>query len=153
MRHERRDLDSSALGGKGGGQREDVVYDDVRRKLVYEGLRLVGGQQNRLIGLQWPFTGGEDGVLGCRREANPLSAHERLPGLRGLQCHFVATFAQRAAKRDHREGVARVAKGAEQQLHPVQSAASSAISRSWVIRSSRVNATGLTPSVPTPASR
>jgi hypothetical protein len=66
----------------------------------------------------------------------------------------VAAAAELAAERNERERVSGIAERAEQQpLAGAAQEASSAISRSCSSRSPFVNASGLTPSVPTPASR
>jgi hypothetical protein len=93
------------------------VDDDLGITFVNERLRLLCRSQHSLVGLQRLLAGREDRVLGRGRKGQPFAAHNRLPLPRSLQRHVVATGAQRSAKRDHREGVARVAEGAEQQSH------------------------------------
>jgi hypothetical protein len=113
----RGDLHSSPLSGQSGSQCEDVVNDDVGRTLVDKRLGLLGGPKNSLVWLERRLPGGEDGVFGRGRKCQPLTSHNLLPLPSRLQSHLVAGCAQRTAKRDHREGVARVAEGAEQQAH------------------------------------
>ena len=114
-------------------------------------------------------------VLGCGREVDALGLDVRLPAAPGLQRDVVSAGDERAPEGDHGKGVAGVAEGAEQ--HPpgrrasisapcarwaarslatgrvAGQAASSASSRSCCRRSGAVKAVGVTPSVPTPASR
>jgi hypothetical protein len=113
----RRDLYTGPLSGQSGSQCEDVVNDDVGRTLVDKRLGLLGGPKNSLVWLERRLPGGEDGVFGRGRKCQPLTSHNLLPLPSRLQSHLVAGCAQRTAKRDHREGVARVAEGAEQQAH------------------------------------
>ena len=85
--------------------------------MVDKRLRLLGSPKSRLVWLQRRLTGRENGVLGRGRKCQPLAYHNVLPVPSGLQSHLVAGCAQRPAKRDHREGMARIAEGAEQQSH------------------------------------
>ena len=91
-------------------------------------------------------------VLGSRGEAHPLAPHVLLPAPPGLQRDVMSAPGQLAAQRDDGKRVPRIAERTEQDP-PVAQEASSAISRSCSSRSPFVNASGLTPSVPTPASR
>ena len=108
---------------------------------------------DRLVGRQRALARGEDVVLGRGGEGHPLGLDVLAPARPGLQRHVVAAAGERAAERDRRKRVARVAEGAEQEPQALAQAASSATRRSCCRRSSFVNATGLMPSVPTPASR
>jgi hypothetical protein len=76
----------------------------------------------------------------------------RLPAPPGLQHHVVPLRGERAAEGDRRECVAGVAEGAEEQAQAGQPL-SSATRRNCSMRSSFDPATGVIPSVPTPASR
>src|SRR4029077_16215813 len=81
--------------------------------------------------------------------------HLLAPPAPGLVGDVVAPGDQLRAERQHGEGVAGLAEGAgedPQRFAPAQPA-SSATARSCSMRSSRVNAIGMTISVPTPASR
>ena len=117
MGNERRDLHAGPLSRQRGRQRQDVVDDDLWVTFGHERLRFLGRLQDCLVGLQWRLTGREDGVFRRRRKGQSFAAYKLLPLPRGLQRHLVAARAQRAAERDHREGMARVAEGAEQDPH------------------------------------
>src|SRR5205814_10366156 len=100
---------------------------------------------------QRALAGGEDVVLRRRRERHALRLGGRLPALPGLERDLVAAPDQFAPERDDRERVAWIAERAEQEptraLRYAASSASSAIFRSWSMRSSRVQAIGVIPSV------
>ena len=105
----------------------------------------------RRVGLQPLVRGGEDLVLGRRREAHARRLDRLAPLLQVSSATSWPRSTQRVAQRDHRERVARVAEGAEED--PQTTVASSATCRSCSHRSSNVHAIGATISVPTPASR
>ncbi len=116
----------------------------------------------------------EDLVLGGGREADALGLDVLLPALPGLQRDVVPARDERAPERDHREGVAGVAEGAEQHAQSRGRGVAGACGRARACgvaqaarlrrrarqagaaarrRSAAVKAVGVTPSVPTPASR
>ena len=151
---DRPDRHALELARQRGREREDVGDHDGGGDLAHEVDGLARRPLDRLVGRQRPLAGGEDVVLGRGGEAHPLALDVLLPALPGLQRHRVAAGGELAAERDHRERVPGVAEGAEQDPRgAVTQAASSAMSRSCSSRSAFVNASGLTPSVPTPASR
>ena len=106
---------------------------------------------DRLVGPERLAVAREDRELGRGREAQPLALGVRRPARPRLQQHVVAAGAQRAAEGQEREGVPGVAERAEED--PQAASRHSATRRSCVSRSSFVKASGVTPSVPTPASR
>ena len=80
------------------------------------------------------------------------------PAPPGLQHDLVAALAQRLAERDDREGVAGVAEGAEEDPHGAarRRLRGGQLGHEPQLLEAvglRLNASGVTPSVPTPASR
>ena len=108
------DPHSRSLSGECRREREDVVDDDIRLALLYQRLRLLGRLEDSLVGLQRRLAGRKDGVLRRWRKGQAFAEHDLFPLPRGLKRHIVPARAKRAAERDHREGVARVAEGTEQ---------------------------------------
>ncbi len=77
----------------------------------------VGGLDDGLVEVQRLGARGEDLVLGRRREGEALGLDVLAPARPGLQRDLVAAGRERAPERDHREGVAGVAEGAQQHTH------------------------------------
>ncbi len=162
VRDQRCDRNTGELGRERRRQREDVGDDHVGSQLLDERQRVARRPYDGLVGLQCTTQGGEDVVLGRRREAEALRLDLRLPPTPGLHDHLVPVPAEGPPEGDDRERVSRIPEGAEQDLHErwssparctiYSSACSSATARSCSIRPSFVHAIGVTPSVPTPAS-
>ncbi len=171
---ERRDGYFLELGGERGGEREDVGDHDLRLELTHERERVAGGVHDRLVEVERLRPVREDVVLGgARRSACPppprarasaptsaasprarapparargRSSGRRGPGRRRRRGGSVVGLATSRARRVS-SSAAPCCRGAP------YAAASSATRRSCVRRSSAVNASGVIPSVPTPASR
>ena len=132
-------------------------------QLAHERDGVVRGVDDGLVEVEWLGPGGEDAVLGGGGEVQPLGFDVLLPAPPGLQRDVVSAGGERAPEGDHGKGVPGVAEGAEQHrgrggpaallTTGSRQAASSASSRSCCRRSGAVKAVGVTPSVPTPASR
>ena len=160
VRDQRRPRPAVELGRERRREREDVGDDDLGGELAHERQRVVGGVDDGLVEVERLGALREDLVLGRGRERHPLALDVALPAPPGLQRDLVTARHERAAERDHRKSVAGVAEGAQQD--PAAGghawprgaqAASSASRRICSRRSSRPNAVGVIPSVPTPASR
>ncbi len=153
VRDEGRVWDTLALGCERGSEREDVGDGDVGTQLAHERQRVARGVHDGLVEGERLGARGKHLVLGCGREGDALGFDLCLPARPRLQRDGVPSCRERAPERDHRKRVAGVAEGAQQDLHAAYAAASSASRRSCCRRSGAVNAVGVTPSVPTPASR
>src|SRR5437764_588450 len=103
-------------------------------------------------------------MLEGTQERHPLGLHVGAPARPRLVDDLVPPAGQLSAEREHREGVARLAEGAEEEAQAAgqararrsaaaRQAASSATARSCSIRSGAWKAMGETMSVPTPAAR
>ncbi len=124
-----------------------------------------GGVHDGLVEVERLGPRREHLVLGRGGEGHALGLDVRLPAPPGLQRDVVPARGERAAERDHREGVTRVAEGAQQDAHRrtggrVQrlpggrgSAGELGEQPQLLEALGAVNAVGVTPSVPTPASR
>ena len=105
------------LGGEGGGEREDVVDDDMGLHVAHERERVAGGARDGGVEVErWRagIAGGEDAILGGGGEGEPLGFDLVLPALPGLQRDVVSARGKGTPEGDHGEGVAGVAEGAEQ---------------------------------------
>src|SRR5713226_644010 len=114
VRHERRGRHALELAGQRGGEREDVGDDRVRPRLGHQRARLGRGAHRGDVGLQRPRRGGEDLVFGRRGESHSRRLDVLAPPAPGLQHDLVAARRERPPERDHREGMAGVAEGSEQ---------------------------------------
>ena len=149
------------LRGERRCEREDVRDDDLRLQVSHERERVSRCVHDGLVEVERLWTGRKDLVLRRGGEANALRLDGLAPASPGLERDLMTARDERTAQRDHGEGVTRVAEGAQQ--HPARGcrcghrrlaqAASSASIRSCSRRSCAVNAVGVTPRVPTPASR
>ena len=155
VRDEGRARHGLQLGGQRRRQGEDVVHHHVGPRGGHRGPGLGDRSDDRLVGLQRPFLGGEHRVLGRRHEAHPVGLHVIAPARPRLEGHIVAAGGQFRAQSEHREGVAGLPEGPEEEAQRTgrAQAASSATARSCSIRSWRSKAIGVTIRVPTPASR
>ncbi len=92
--------------------------DHVRFQLTHQWERVAGGIDDSLVEIQRLIADRKCAVLRGGGEGDALRLHRHAPALPCLKCHVMATGEQGAPEPDHRECVAGVAEGAEQQAQP-----------------------------------